>query len=232
MDNNSSLNIMPTGYTPKSSSKMKYIKIGAIAAASLLLLISLVITAWSYSQYEDLKNNFDQKLAVSSAAAEDKIKAEYEQKYQESLKSPNLTFNGPADYGSVTFLYPKTWSVYVAKDITAENYNGDYEVYFHPNAVPAITETQQYALELTISAQSYDNVVASYEPLVKNKDLKSTPITVNGVEGTRLEGKISESITGVIILVKIRDKTLIMQTDSKDFVADFDKVVASVTFVR
>lgn len=232
MDGSSPNNILPTSYKPKSNPTMKYIKIGAIVIGALLILFLLVISIWSYSQYADLKNNFDKKLTANTEAATKKIDAEYEQKYQERIKSPYLTFTGPTDYGTVSFQYPNTWNLYVGKDITAANYNGDYEAYFNPNAVPAVSNSQKFALRLTIAAQSYDSVKAEYDSRVKSRDLKSTAITVNGVEGTRLEGKISKDVTGVIVLIKIRDKTLIMQTDSKDFVSDFDKILTSTTFVK
>lgn len=233
MDNSGNIDIgAPSMYPQKKGPDMTYIKIGGIALGVLLVLVSIGVAIWAFTQYSDMKNNFDSRLAASAEEASKSLETQYEQKYQDRLKEPYLTFNGPADYGSVKFSYPKTWNLYIAKDITASNYSGDYEAYLNPDAVPAVSTTQPFALRVNIVAKNYDSVVAEYANSVKNGDLKSKSATIDGVTGTRLDGKFTKDIEGAAILVKIRDKTLIMRTDKTSFVADFDKIMTSVTFVK
>jgi len=54
--------------------------------------------------------------------------------------------------------------------------------------------------------------------------------------GTRLDGAINQTQTGAqngsLVVIKIRDKTLKIYTESTDFVGDFNNVILSnLTFV-
>lgn len=231
MDNSNQLT-GPDMFKSDKKASPNYIKYALIIVGALILLSSIVFGVWSYVQYADLKNNFDEKLSSRTTEASTKIEAQYEEKYQERIKSPSLTFSGPVDYGSVTFLFPKTWSVYVAKDITATNYNGDYEAYLNPDVVPPVSTTQPFALRVNILTKNYDSVLNDYSSAIKKGDLKSTPVTVNEVTGTRLDGKFSKEITGSAILIKIRDKTLVMRTDSSKFVPDFNSIIQNLKFSK
>lgn len=185
------------------------------------------VMIWALINYFDQKNNVDAKvtIAVTNAVKEqaDKDAAAFEAEE----KKPNRTFSGPEDYGGVTFDYPKTWSVYVAKDAGS---GSTYEAYLNPGSVPAVSSSQQYGLRVTIESQDYDEVVKDYEAEVKKGDLKSSVVKASGQDGTRLEGAFSKDIRGLAVIFKIRDKTLTIRTDAETFRSDFDAVVASLTF--
>ena len=73
------------------------------------------LTIWLFMGYSDYKNNSDQKVAAAKVAAKEEQKNADEAEFTEKEKLPTRTYTGPADLGSVSFQYPKTWSVYVAK---------------------------------------------------------------------------------------------------------------------
>lgn len=209
---------------------------GAVSGAliaTICLIVALVIisvlTIWLYVQYSDAKNNVDSKVALAVADAEkeqaDKDKVYYEQ----LLKEPYTEFVGPDDYGRVTFKYPKTWSVYVDSDASK---GGAFEAYLHPGRVPPVNPNQPFALRVVISDETTESVLKSYESEVKKGDLKTSAVSANGETGTRLDGAFSKNIRGSAVYFKVRDKTLMIQSDlsSSQFRTEFDKLIKTITF--
>lgn len=184
---------------------------------------------WAYMNYRDQKYNTDSKVATAVAAAvktqADKDAADF----LEKEKQPNRQFTGPADYGTLSFDYPKTWSVYEAKDATS---GGTYEAYFNPVVVPPVSTTQQYALHVTIEDKDYDKVVDTYKTLVSKGDLVSSSFTTNEQTGTRLDGAFTKDIRGQAVIFKIRDKTVTIRSDALVFKQDFDALVKTISFVK
>jgi hypothetical protein len=82
-------------------------------------------------------------------------------------KYPYKTFSGPADYGQLTFEYPKTWSVYVAAPATN---GGDFNAYFNPIQVDAVGKDTINALRVTIRNKSFEDVTAEYQKAMDKKD--------------------------------------------------------------
>jgi len=190
-------------------------------------LASAGVAVWSYVNYLDQKNNVDSKISVAVAAAV-KDQADKDAKdFLEKEKQPNRQFVGPDDYGRLSFDYPKTWSLYIAQDATD---GGEYEAYFNPGGVPTVDPTQQFALHVTIEERSYDQVVDEYKPQVETGDLTSSAVTLDGQNGTRLDGSFTEDIRGSAVIIKIRDKTVTIRTDAETFRGDFDALIKTITF--
>ena len=197
-----------------------------------LLLISIVLTIlvlglgsfsiWAYVNYTDQKNNVDQKISAAVANAKRQQGTEDEAKFAEREKQPTRVFAGPEDLGRVQVNYPKTWSVYVDKDGSG---NSNYEAYFAAGIVPPILSKTPYALRITIENKSYEDVLRVYQELVKKGDLRSSPVTLQGQTGTRLDGKFSKDISGSMVLFKVRDKTLEVYTQSPTFASDYDNII-------
>lgn len=185
------------------------------------------VMVWALLNYFDQKNNVD---SIVTSAVTDAVKEQADKDaaaFEAEEKKPNRTFSGPEDYGGVTFEYPKTWSIYIAKDATS---GSDYQAYLNPVAVPPISSSQQYGLRVTIESKDYDAVIKDYEADVKKGDLKSSVVKASGQDGTRLDGTFSKDIRGSAVIFKIRDKTLTIQTDALTFRGDFDAIVQTITF--
>ncbi len=183
---------------------------------------------WALVNYFDQKDNVDSKITIAQAETKKEVEDKAEVAYAEKEKQPNRQFAGPEDYGRVSFDYPKTWSIYVAKDVTSPG--STYEAYFNPVIVPAVAVTQQYALRVTIESKDYDKVIDSYKQLVTKGDLKSSAVKADDQNGTRLDGAFTKDIHGSAVIFKIRDKTVTVRTDAQAFTADFDALIKTVTF--
>lgn len=195
-----------------------------------LIFVSLILASlsvWMTINYLDQKEKVDTKAKTDTAAAV-KIQADSDEaKFLVREKLPNKTFYGPDDYGRVSFQYPKTWSAYVDKDATT---GGNFEAYLNPVSVPPVSSDQLFALRVTISEMDYDKTLSGFESIIKKGDLKSSSITANGVNGTKLVGSFSKNLRGAAVYFKIRDKTLIIQTDANTFIGDFDAIVQTIKF--
>lgn len=198
----------------------------SIVFIAMTLIVGGVLV-WALLNYFDQKDNVDTKVATAVSAAvkeqADKDAADFEKEE----KLPNRTFAGPDDYGSVTFDYPKTWSVYIDKDAGS---GGIYQAYLNPVSVPPVSQSTQYALRVTIESKDYDQVVKSYDALVKKGDLTASAVKASGEDGTRLDGAFTKDIRGSAVIFKIRDKTLTIRTDAQTFKGDFDALVATISF--
>lgn len=201
-----------------------------ISTISLIIFsfILMVLAGWLLINYMDQKTDVDTKISIAVNTAVKQQADDDTTKFNEREKDPNREFAGPDDYGQVTFNYPKTWSVYIDKDVTN---GGTYEAYFNPVSVPPISNDQQFALRVTIEEKDYSDVLASYNSLVKKGSLNSSGVTAtNGATGTRLDGVFSKDIRGCAVIFKIRDKTLTIRTDASAFKSDFDSLIGTINF--
>lgn len=182
---------------------------------------------WAMVNYLDRRDNVDTIVAEAEAVARkdqaDKDAAEFEI----IENAADRKFAGPEDYGQLEFMYPKTWSVYVANDASTGR---AFEAYLNPVTVPQVSNATQYALRVKIETDSYDDVISSYQTQVRRGDLTSSVIKVNGGDGTRLDGLLTKDIRGSIVIFRIRDKVVTLRTDADTFRGYFDAIVASTTF--
>lgn len=216
---------------PPSQYKQKR-KVSVIWLVLAIVFILTTIAAvsggvWALTNYLDQKDNTDSKITAAVATAVKDTKDADAANFLEKEKQPNRQFAGPEDYGRVAFDYPKTWSVYVASD--ASN-GGTYQAYFNPVSVPLADGNQRFALRLNIQEQDYDIVLTNYQSLIKTGALVSSSFKVDEQTGTRLDGSFTPDIKGSSVIFKIRDKTVIIQTDAETFKPDFEALIKTITF--
>ena len=216
---------------PKKKDVGGLIKTIAIIALSLLAFTFIALFGWMKNQYDyERTRDLDSEVSKAVAIAKDDTIMRMEAEFSEREKYPYKTFAGPADYGSLTFEYPKTWSVYVA---AAADDGGDFNAYFNPIQVDAVGKDTINALRVTIRNRSFEDVVAEYQKAMEKKDsnLSMESVTVFQAAANRYTGTIpGTELEGIIVVFKIRDKTVIMQTDSMFFKDEFDKLLQTVTF--
>lgn len=199
----------------------------AIILSVLIVLLSILST-WLFISYNEQKNDVDGKINSAVTDAKKQQADELEANFIEREKSPNLEFNGPEDFGSLSFMYPKTWSLYIENDGSRGD---DYKAYFNPRSVPSVDDkAQRFALRLYIEKTDYEDAISDYDSQVEDGDLKSSSVTINNIKGVRLDGNFSEDIRGSAVIFKMRDKTLTIRTDANIFKNDFDKLIKTIKF--
>lgn len=206
------------------------VKTIVIVVLSLIAVTFIGLFIWMTLQYHEVADDVENQINVAVAEAKDEQYEKDQLDFAEIEKNPYKTFAGPVDYGQLTFEYPRTWSVYVAAAATK---GGDFNAYFNPNQVDAVGKDTINALRVTILDKSFEAVTEEYQRVMEQKDANLTmeAVTINGTPANRYTGKIPNTdLSGFIVIFKIRDKTVILQTDSVLFREDFDRLVGTVTF--
>ena len=216
----------------------KHNQSGSAASIFIILLLLIAVVAaggfgwWAFQQRQDYKANFDQKLGVEVEKAKTAQKAELEKQFAEREKSPNKTFKGSATYGSVSFNYPKTWSAYVDQSNTNIPING----YFFPDVVPSTVRSANnptaFALRVELVSTDYAQIVRQLDSKVTQGKVKAVayvPPKMSGVAnvqtGTRFNGEFEQNTSGSMVVIKVRDKTLKIYTQSQRYSSDFNNIV-------
>jgi len=199
-----------------------------LIAVCVIAAIAIVFAVIFFMQYNELKVNYDSDKNLEVAEAVKKQEDVDKANFAEQEKLPKTPFTGPSDYGSISFEYPKTWSVYVDSDGTN---NSDYKAYFKPAWVDPVSDSaSRYALRFQILNRQYTTVQSDYESKVKNGEMTSSVFNAdsNKMTGIKYEGKIEEGIQGIVVLVKVNDKTAIFQMDAEVYRKDFEELLKSL----
>ena len=222
---------MPGMAPAVADDKTDLIKNIIIGAAAFLAVVFMFLFFLKMKDYNEVKSDIDSQIAVAVAGAVDENTLKLENEFAEREKSPSRSFTGPEDYGSLSFEYPKTWALYVSADASK---GGDYVAYFNPVQIDAINNKNSlYALRLTITTKSSESIIADYQSKMKNKNsnLSMDTFVINDVTINRYTGNIpGTEYNGYIVVVKIRDKTAILQTDSYLFESDFNNILNTLDF--
>lgn len=214
---------------PKEKKSHSLVETVILIFMTIIAIVFIWLFLQKYAEWEAVKTDVDGQVdaAVAMAVAENTTKLENE--FAEREKEPQRDFMGPADYGSLSFKYPKTWSVYIAKDAAS---GGDFEAYLNPVEVNPVSATQINALRVTIRNTAFDSVVKTYDNLVKNGKVQFSTRNVGGVLANLYTGDLPNGIHGAITIFKLRDKTVMLQTDAELFIADYYALLDTVNMVQ
>ena len=221
------LNPTPVRMDSTTSGAGKIIKTILLIFFVLTTLIAGYFVYYYYREYTIARTDIDAQIAEAVAKAEKDKTSELEAEFAEREKSPYSTFSGPADYGELTFNYPKTWSVYIEKDAIK---GGDFVAYLNPGVVNPISKTTINSLRVTISTSAIDTVTKTYQKLVDKGQLTAETTIVNGETALRYTGTFSDGQHGSAVLFKLRDKTVTLRTDAEIFFDDFNHILETVKY--
>lgn len=189
----------------------------------VLFLVAAALGAWVYVSYDNLRTDIDGKVQLAVTEGKREQSEDDFKKYQEESKNPRIEFVGPAEYGRVSFMYPRTWSAYIDKDASDRR---DYVAYLHPVVVPPVSsKDSRFALRLEILNKDYDDVVKEYAERIRKGELTSSTPEYNGIATTRFDGALSREIRGSVVLMRVRDKTVRFSTDADTFKPDFQTIL-------
>lgn len=207
------------------SDKGSLIETIILVVVCLIAAAAIIVAVIFFMKYNEVNEDQEAKTAAAVAEAVAREQELAAKNLEEKLKEPNLEFRGPEDYGSISFQYPKTWSVYENKDATK---NGDYEAIFHPKVVPSLSnENSRYALRFAIYNRRFDDVAKQY---AGKKGLDASNFETDGgnITGMRYRGAITSKINGTFVLFKVNDKTGVLQTDSDILLDDYEAILKTL----
>lgn len=200
----------------------------AVIVLSVLFAGAGSFAIWAFVNYQDYKSNTESKVEAAVNKARKVQAEEDEEKFSKRENQPFRQFVGPKKLGRVTFDYPKTWAAYEAE--SGKENASNYSAYFAKQVVPTVSDTERFRLRVSILQEDYSSFVKSFADDVKEGKLKTSVFTANGQSGTRIDGTFSESIKGSAVVMKIRDKTLYVRTDSNSFLPEFEDLIKTIRF--
>ena len=209
-----------------------------IIILSTLLVGALVFGVWAFVERLDYKDNSDQKAAAAVQKALEEQKVSLKAEYDEEAKNPYEIYSGPSSAGSLTVTYPRQWSAYVTEDAQAAT---PIVGYMHKGYVPKTQglDAVAFALRFEVVSETYAQVAQGFDSVIKQGDAQATAYTlpkVSGSIGLKISGGIvpgNPAISGTMVIMPIRDKTLKIWTESNSaFGTDFENIIlANLTFV-
>lgn len=214
---------------PRKKMNRNLVETIILVIVSLLAVTFIGLFIWKYLEWDNVKTDVDGQIdaAVAMAIAENTTKLENE--FTEREKYPYKTFTGPTDYGSLSFEYPKTWNLYI--DCDTSN-GGDFEAYLNPGEVQPVSASTINALRVVIRDSAFDNVVRTYNSAVQSGRLSVVTRPIGNTVANVYAGELSNNIRGIVTIFKLRDKTVLLQTDAELFADEYYKLLDTVTFVE
>ena len=212
-----------------SAEKLKHTRIilaGVGLLAFVLLITTLVFASASSSTDAKLKEQYaagmaDGKKAQSQADAV---------KYSKQVTSVTRTYEAPVKYGSFQITYPKAWNI-VVDSTTSEPVYGK----IHPEYVNWQSDT--HALRFILIDDNYEDTQKKYDDMAKNSKgaISKKAATVSGIKGMEYTGKINsddKNAVGTVIVLPLRDKSMLMQTDDNKTYGDaFSQMVSTAKLI-
>lgn len=200
-----------------------------LVIVTIIAVIFIALYIQKYIEWDAISTDLETQVNAAVAVAVSENTTKMEAEFAEREKFPYKSFMGPVDYGSFSFQYPQTWSVYIARD--AAN-GGDFEAYMNPVEVNPVSSSTINALRVRIRDTAFESVARSYESSIKNGKLTLETRTVGGVLANVYRGDLSNSMRGAVMILKLRDKTVMLQTDAEIFLDEFYRILDSVTLVE
>lgn len=210
-----------------------------------LTIMAVGATVWMYGQYEQNKKINDTTLDQAIHEAKKAQKADDEKATKAKLEQPYNKYVSPVEVGSVKFDYPKTWSVYSAIPIgddakTSSNNGAELKAFFYPGVVPSIeSKSSVYPLRVFVTADSYTEVTKQYKKYIDDGTAKASPITIKvddntKYEGLRIDGVLSDVANGSAVILRVRDKTMqvITDTGSENMATFNDLILKTIRFTE
>ncbi len=198
---------------------------------SIVLLVSVAVFAiWAFSSREDYKNNVDAKIRSAVAVAKTEAAAQEQINLAQQEKQPYVAYNGPQQYGSISFQYPKTWSAYVS---TASTNSSSVLIdgYFMPSVLSSVSDqTANFSLRVQVLSQPYAQSLQGLQGqkgvVIRTFSLPKLPNVV-GVEAT---GPIASAVgssgnSATLVMMPDRTNTIQFWTDGTVSLSDFNNVV-------
>lgn len=200
-----------------------------------LAVIAIGVLLWLYitlnAKYLSVSSNVQAQIDVEVAQAISKNTTKMEEEFADRERYPYRTFAGPADFGSLTFKYPKTWSVYIDKDGSAAG--SEFAAFLNPVEVYSINNnTSINALRVNIRTASFESAVQNYDNQVTSGKLTLNIRNIGSASANVYAGEFSEGLRGVVAIFRIRDKVVTLQTDAELFSGEFNNILDSVTFAE
>lgn len=222
--------MQPQMLPPMREPRPSHISLIIAILMTVFFIAALIFGFWAYAGMQENKTNLDAKIETASEVAVKAAETAKEAEFAEREKDPNRVYTGSSTFGTLSFAFPKTWSVF-----TEEKDAGTIlDYYSSPFLVRGTGAENSFALRAQILDSNYDKELDKFEQGIKKGAVTVAAYVlakVPNVLGVRIVGEITKEKQGVMVILPLRDKTIRIWTESTDFIADFDKIIESASFI-
>lgn len=212
------------------------------------LIVAGVFALGAYNEHNNYSNNSVDIINAAAVSAQEDQRAKDTQIIDEAKKGTVIDgrvnpvtlayFQAPERLANLKFEHPRTWSVFIKNDATAATDRSRFDVFFDVGAVQPTTVSRPHALRLSVVDRLYESALGDYRTRVDSGALTAIPYVVPGhatdpdFSGMRLDGIIEDGISGILIILPLRDKTIMLRNEVSEAMADFESIVlASLDFI-
>jgi len=217
----------PDAKIPQVMPKARHSYFTAFIVATVFVVVFLAISIWAYLGKSDAENNLDDHIALAVNGAEEALTTELNAQFDEAYKEPFRTVSMVEDLGGVTFQFPRNWGVYVVENDSSSK---PLDLFAHPNVVPNISGETAFGLRLQIVGNSYDDELGDFDKDIEKGLVTTKAVRSNSVLGTKIQGEIFKDINGIMAIFPLRDKTLMIWTESTKYKTDFNTALEALVF--
>lgn len=208
-------------------------QVGSVIVTVLLvvaLVSSLGFGMWAFSDAQSAKSDVDTQIANATAAAVKEAEDAKDAEFAEEEKNPFKRYIGSETYGTLSFDFPKSWSVYEVDNTS----NAILNFYAHPNSIPGLENDVNFAFRVQILDSPYESEAGRLQSAADNGSVAVEPFRAENVPselGIFATGEVVNNKQGAMVILPQRDKTFRLWTESETFVADFQNIIATIDFV-
>jgi hypothetical protein len=207
-------------YGKSSSNKdtLLFVVIGFLAVGVIIFaIIAISATGTAKKATTTLTQ---QKTAAAAAARDDQKKID-KQAADIAAESPFRSYVAPLEFGSFEIKFPKNWSGYVEQAKTA---GIQVNLIVQPDFIMKENGINQLAAaKIVLEQKSFNDFLKAYDKL---KDVTKTDVTVSGIKGTQITGKIPDKRTVRLVAIPVRDKVLVFYNEDSKYSHEFDEILA------
>jgi hypothetical protein len=203
---------------PAGNNLLLWVLIGVLGVGAVAFGIMSVV---AFGEANKAKTTVEQQKKVAVDAARSDQKKQDQQAAEIASESPFRSYVAPLEFGSFEIKFPKNWSGYAQQSLT----NGtQVDLAIHPDFVRRDDGTDRLmATRIQLLKRTMNDYLKTFEA---QKALTRTDVTISGVKGVQITGKFQDKRTTRLVVVPIRDKSLIFINEDVTYAHEFDQILA------
>jgi len=202
----------------------------AIGVLAFLVIVLGGLSTWALISYNQERQTVNQQVSDAVQEAREQQRAEDEKRFEEERKNPYRSYSVPEVFGGITLEFPRNWSLHV-KDSTSGATQVDLTM--HPEIIrESAGSLDIYAFRMQLVDRLFESANRNYQRDAERGNLKAEAVTISGIDGVQYDGEVVRNKNGRLVVLPYRDKTIVMWTESRDFISDFQEIMRRAQISR
>lgn len=187
-------------------------------------ILFAALSVWLWGSTSVAKANMAKTLAAArKQGRKEQLKIDQAAALKEA-QNPFRSYKAPEGIGRFELKFPKNWSAQLSEDMEKTE---QLRLVAHPDFVRIGEEDKTaYALVVELHKRRSTDILEGYNDRVTEGNLRSSSVTVSGIASTRYEGEYEDDRKGAIVVIPLRDKTLTIATQDRQYFSQLAEVLS------